>query len=102
MNYDPTEGNNFGQNALISAGKFFNGLGLRARQLMGDKEAQSLIDEHKKLDAPLMNTWGGLSGYTGAGILSTAALMRALGPTGRALLEKVPGASRFAAAHPET
>jgi len=96
MAYDPTEGNSFGQNALIGAGKFFNDVGLRARQLMGDKQAQALIDEHKRLDVPLMNTWGGMLGNTGAGMLATAPLAGGLG----AVASRLPMLARAAAAAP--
>jgi hypothetical protein len=65
---NPTEGNNFGENALIGMGKAFTDLGRGARQLaskvgIGDESAvQSEIDESRKLDAPLMKTAGGVVG----------------------------------------
>ena len=48
---------------LAGAGKRLTDVGLRARQLVGDKTAQQEIDEASLRDQPLMSTQGGQLGY---------------------------------------
>jgi hypothetical protein len=75
---DPTEGMSFLENLRLGTGKSFNDLGLGAQQLaamvgLGDPAAvQAKIDEQRRLDAPLMNTGGGMAGNVIGNILTGA------------------------------
>lgn len=77
--YNPTEGNSFGKNALIGAGKAFTDLGRGAGQIartvlpttVADKlnlPTEQSVAESRRLDAPLMNTTGGKVGYVGGNV----------------------------------
>ena len=103
----PVSGNNFAENALIGAGKFFTDLGLGARQIYGsvadivspqDKNLSGLITgqqpsrtavleqeaaDKRAIDAPVMGTAGVRVGQIGAGILTA-------GP-----LSAIPGANTY-------
>lgn len=89
---DPTEGNSFGQNALIGVGKAFADVGRGVRQVaskigIGDEaKIQAEIDDSKALDAPLMKTGGGIAGNV-AGNVALAAPTLA-----------IPGAGTYAGA----
>lgn len=75
---DPTEGNSFGKNALIGAGKFFVDSARGVKQMLGigdQAELQRQIDESKRLDAPLMRTGGGITGNIAAAALTAAPAM---------------------------
>lgn len=75
---DPTEGNSFGKNALIGAGKFFVDTARGAKQALGVGDQAALqreIDESKLLDAPLMRTGGGKVGNIGAAAITAAPAM---------------------------
>jgi len=106
----PVADTNFGQNALIGAGKFFTDMGLGARQIYGqvadaispqDKNLSGLITgqqptrtatlqqeavDKRAIDAPVMGTWGGKAGQIGAGVISAIPL------------SAVPGANTYAGA----
>lgn len=66
---DPTEGTGFGQQALEGAGKAFVDIGRGAGQMLGLVD-QASVDEAKRLDAPLMDTAGGMTGNIGANMLT--------------------------------
>lgn len=66
---DPTEGMGFGGKALAGAGKAFVDIGRGVGQIFG-KQDQASIDEAKRLDAPLMDTGGGMVGNVGANMLT--------------------------------
>jgi hypothetical protein len=68
---DPTAGNSFAQNALAGAGKGFTDAARGIGQIIG-VTPQASIDEAKRLDAPLLNTGGGMTGNIGANIAMTA------------------------------
>lgn len=68
---DPTASSSFAQNAIEGAGKAFSDAGRGVAQIFGAKN-QAAIDDSKKLDAPLMDTGGGLTGNIGANIAMTA------------------------------
>ena len=59
--YSPTEGQSFLQNAAAGAGKSVADTWEGTKQLFGFGN-QSAIDERARLDAPLMQTGGGLTG----------------------------------------
>jgi hypothetical protein len=106
----PVADTNFGQNALIGAGKFFTDMGLGARQIYGqvadaispqDKNLSGLITgqqptrtatlqqeavDKRAIDAPVMGTWGGKAGQIGAGVISAIPLAA------------IPGANTYAGA----
>ena len=60
-NYDPTEGNSFGQNLQEGIGRGMVNVGRHAGNLAGLVSDEQLA-EAKQLDAPLMNTGGGQVG----------------------------------------
>ena len=66
---DPTEGMNWVEKARAGAGKAFVDIGRGVGQMVG-AVPQSAIDEAKKLDAPLMDTGGGIVGNVGANMLT--------------------------------
>jgi hypothetical protein len=71
---DPTGG--FAENALAGAGKFMTEIGHGAQDMFaevtGNEEMQKRVEasaaEHRRLDQPLMDTAGGMTGYIGAGV----------------------------------
>lgn len=65
----PAEGMNWGEKALAGAGKAFVDVGRGAGQMLGMVD-QASIDEAKRLDAPLMDTGGGMVGNIGANMLT--------------------------------
>jgi len=73
--YDPTEGMGFLDNAAAGAGKAMVDMYRAGKQILGvgGPELQAEIDESRKLDAPLMNTAGGVVGNL-AGNVATMAL----------------------------
>jgi len=96
--YNPTEGNSFAKNALIGAGSAFAATGRGLRQVASKvpglnrieafdpQKVQAEIDQAKAIDAPLMNTAGGVVGN----VAGNAAL---LAPTAL-----IPGANTYAGA----
>jgi len=105
-NFDPTEGNSFGQNALIGAGKAFVDAGRGTGQMLRSVLPESFADniglpteqsnaEARKLDEPLMNTVGGNVGNIGGNVamaLPTAFIPGANTYTGGAVAGAVMGA----------
>jgi len=73
--YDPTEGMGFLDKAAAGAGKSMVDMYRGGKQILGvgGPELQAEIDESRKLDAPLMNTAGGVVGNL-AGSVATMAL----------------------------
>jgi len=68
---DPTEGEGFGRLALEGAGKAFVDLsrGLKQALNIGDQDKlENEITESRRLDAPLMDTAGGLTGNIGGNV----------------------------------
>jgi uncharacterized protein YbjQ (UPF0145 family) len=77
---DPTKLMTGGELLAAGAGKFINDIGLAARQAMpGSSVTRQTVDEQKALDAPLMKTWQGKTGYMGGAALASAPLMLAPG-----------------------
>ena len=75
---DPTEGNSFGKNAMIGAGKFFVDTARGVKQVLGVGDQAALqreVDESRRLDAPLMRTAGGKVGNIGAAAITAAPAM---------------------------
>lgn len=66
---DPTADMTFAEKALAGAGKAFVDVGRGIGQMTG-LVSQAEIDEAKKLDAPLMETGGGMVGNIGANMLT--------------------------------
>lgn len=64
-----TDDMSFGETALAGAGKAFVDIGRGAGQMLGLVD-QASVDEAKKLDAPLMETAGGMTGNIGANLLT--------------------------------
>ena len=60
-NYNPTEGNSFGQNLHEGIGRGMVNVGRHVGNLAG-LVSDERMDEYKKLDAPLMDTGGGMVG----------------------------------------
>jgi hypothetical protein len=73
-------GMSFGEQALAGAGKALTDIGRGARQIaakvgIGDGAAvQAEIDEAKRLDAPLMQTGGGMAGNIGTNVVAALPL----------------------------
>lgn len=96
--YNPTEGNSFAKNALIGAGSAIASTGRGLRQIASKvpglnrieafdpQKVQTEIDEAKAIDAPLMNTAGGMVG-------NVATNVAMLAPTAL-----IPGANTYAGA----
>lgn len=110
---DPTDGNNFFENALIGVGKgahdLGQGIGQRVRSVLeaaGGKEladkaglpTSADVEESRRIDAPLMNTAGGKVGnFVAKAIPATVAM---LVPGGQTLTGSVATGATFGAAEP--
>lgn len=79
--YSPTEGQSFLQNAAAGAGKSVADTWEGTKQLFGFGN-QSAIDERARLDAPLMQTGGGLTGNIAGQVAQMALPGAALGKLG--------------------
>lgn len=101
--WDPTEGMSFGDKLNAGAGKSMVDLyrGLKQLLRIGDQDAlQKEVDESRKLDAPLMQTAGGVVGSI-AGSLAATALPGMAVARGAAAIPAVAGLLNAAtAAHP--
>jgi hypothetical protein len=113
--YGATSGNNFLQNSVIGAGKFYTDAGLATRQMYanlldrisptGQPRSAALEQEaagKRQLDAPVMGTWGGKVGQLAAiapalavPSVNTYGGAAALGATTGALQPTAAGESRL-------
>jgi hypothetical protein len=73
LSTNPTAGNSFAQNALIGIGKSFADTGRGLAQLAGRGPSMQEVDAIRQLEAPLMQTGGGVVGNI-AGQLAQAAV----------------------------
>lgn len=77
---DPTKGMSGAQLLAAGGGKFITDIGRALKQAMpGSSVTREMVDEQKALDAPLMNTWQGKTGYLGGAAAVGAPLMLAPG-----------------------
>lgn len=77
---------------LTGAGKRFNELGLRAKQVAGSKAAQAEIDEAAKRDQALMEKTPAMLGYALPDVLASIGLPAAMSANGARALNTVRGA----------
>lgn len=69
---DPTEGNSFLQNLTIGAGKSVADTGRGLAQLFGAGPSEQEVMQQREIDAPLMDTWGGVGGNVLGAVAQTA------------------------------
>lgn len=96
-NYNPTEGNSFGQNLQEGIGRGMVNVGRHAGNLVGLVSDEQLADA-KQLDAPLMDTGGGMVGS----MLGEAAVTAPLAGGASAGLLRAGGAAAKVAGNPIT